>query len=59
MTLLILILYQPLLKKSKPRGVNRKVMDVSLAKKYGWKSKIKLNQSIIETYKSFKKENVN
>ena len=45
--------------KSKPRGVNRKVMDVSLAKKYGWKSKIKLNQSIIETYKSFKKENVN
>jgi GDP-L-fucose synthase len=45
--------------KSKPNGVNRKVMDVSLAKKYGWQSKIKLNQAIIETYESFKKENIN
>ena len=25
--------------KSKPNGVIRKVMDVTLAKKYGWKSK--------------------
>ena len=45
--------------KSKPNGVYRKLMDVSLAKKYGWKSKIKLNQAILETYKSFKKEKIN
>ena len=42
--------------KSKPNGVYRKVMDISLAKKYGWKSKIKLHDAILETYKSFKKE---
>ncbi len=45
--------------KSKPNGVYRKVMDVSLAKKYGWESKIKLNQAILETYKSFRKEKIN
>ncbi len=45
--------------KSKPNGVHRKVMDVSLAKKYGWESKIKLNQAILETYKSFRKERIN
>ncbi len=45
--------------KSKPNGVFRKVMDVSLAKKYGWKSKIKLHNAILETYKSFKKERKN
>ena len=42
--------------KTKPNGVLRKVMDVSLAKKYGWKSKINLRQSIIMTYESFLKE---
>ena len=42
--------------KTKPNGVLRKVMDVSLAKKYGWKSKINLKQSIIMTYESFLKE---
>ena len=42
--------------KSKPNGVLRKVMDVSLAKKYGWKSKIKLEDAILQTYKSYKKE---
>ena len=42
--------------KSKPNGVLRKVMDVSLAKKYGWKSKIKLNEAILKTYESYKKE---
>ena len=30
--------------KSKPNGVLRKVMDISLAKKYGWKSKINLKR---------------
>ena len=42
--------------KSKPNGVLRKVMDVSLAKKYGWKSKINLKDSILMTYKSYLKE---
>ena len=45
--------------KSKPNGVFRKVMDVSLAKKYGWTPKIKLNHAIMETYKSLKKEKIN
>jgi len=43
--------------KSKPRGVNRKVMDVSLAKKYGWKSKIKFTRGLDLTLKSFLKDN--
>ena len=42
--------------KTKPNGVLRKVMDVSLAKKYGWKYKIKLEAAILSTYNSFKKE---
>ena len=36
--------------KSKPNGTPRKVMDVSLAKKYGWKSKIELKEAIRLTY---------
>ena len=43
--------------KTKPNGVARKVMDVSLAKRYGWRSKINLKTSIKITYKSFLKEN--
>ena len=42
--------------KSKPNGVFRKVMDVSLAKKYGWKYKINLEDAILSTYNSFIKE---
>ena len=42
--------------RSKPNGVLRKVMDVSLAKKYGWKLKISLKDSILMTYKTFLKE---
>ena len=42
--------------KSKPNGVKRKVLDVSLAKRYGWKSKINLKDSIKITYSSFLKE---
>ncbi len=42
--------------KSKPNGVYRKVMDVSVAKSYGWKSKISLKTSILKTYNSFLKE---
>ena len=43
--------------KTKPNGSPRKVMDVSLAKKYGWKSKMNLITSIRSTYKSFVREN--
>ena len=45
--------------KTKPNGVLKKVMNVSLAKKYGWKSKIELNDAIHRTYNSFKKEKIN
>ena len=41
---------------SKPNGTSRKVMDVSLAQKYGWTSKIDLKNSILDVYKSFLKE---
>ena len=37
--------------KSKPDGVPRKVLDISLAKKYGWKPKISLDQGFDITYK--------
>ncbi len=40
--------------KSKPNGTPRKVLDISLSSKYGWKSKIKLKDAIELTYKSFK-----
>ena len=39
--------------KSKPNGTPRKVMDVSLAKKYGWKSKIELKEAIKLTYSDY------
>ena len=39
--------------KSKPNGTLRKVMDVSLAKKYGWESTITLKDAINKTYQSF------
>ena len=42
--------------KTKPNGTPRKVLDVSLAKKYGWKSKTKLKFGILETYNEFKKK---
>ena len=38
---------------SKPSGTPRKVLDIKLVNKYGWKSKTKLNEAIIKTYKSF------
>ncbi len=44
--------------KSKPNGTPRKVLDVSLAKKYGWEAKSNFNQSIINTYNFFTKENL-
>ena len=42
--------------KSKPNGVKRKVLDISLAKNYGWEPKIDLKNSIIKTYNSYLKE---
>ena len=44
---------------SKPNGTPRKVLDVSLAKKYGWKSRINLEKAIIKTYKVFLKKTLN
>jgi GDP-L-fucose synthase len=41
---------------SKPNGTLAKVMDVSLAKKYGWSAKMNLTQSILSCYKTFLKE---
>ena len=38
---------------SKPNGTPRKILDVSLAKKYGWVAKIDFKKSIIETYNSY------
>ena len=39
--------------KSKPDGVPRKLLDVSLAKKYGWKSKTPLKDGLSKTLKDF------
>ena len=39
--------------KSKPNGTPRKVMSVSLAKKYGWKAKVNLKDAIRVTYNDF------
>merc|ERR1711991_212643 len=44
---------------NKPNGTPRKVLDVSLAKKYGWKSKTNLNDAILKTYTYFFKKNLN
>ena len=44
---------------SKPDGVYRKVLDVSKAKKYGWKAKVSLDKGFEITYKSFIQKNHN
>ena len=49
----VLIKYE----KSKPNGTPRKVLDVSLAKKYGWNAKSNFKNSIIQTYNLFLKRN--
>ena len=41
---------------SKPNGTPRKVLDISLAKKYGWRPKIKLKEAILETYYDYIKQ---
>ena len=40
--------------KSKPDGVPRKLLDVSLAKKYGWVSKTSLEEGFLNTLEDFK-----
>ncbi len=38
---------------SKPNGTPRKVLDISLAKKYGWKPKVDIHLAIKKTYNHF------
>ena len=42
--------------KRKPDGVPRKVLDISLAKKYGWKAKTSLDKGFDITYKDYLKK---
>tara|TARA_B100000965_G_scaffold270200_1_gene228549 strand:+ start:2410 stop:3363 length:954 start_codon:yes stop_codon:yes gene_type:complete len=42
--------------KSKPNGTPRKLLDVKLAKKYGWKYKTNLKKAILATYKDYTSE---
>ena len=39
--------------KSKPNGTPRKVLDVSIAKNYGWTSRYQFDDAILNTYKKF------
>ena len=39
--------------KTKPNGTPRKVLDISLAKKYGWKPKFKLKTALLKAYESY------
>ena len=41
--------------KKKPNGTPRKILDCSIAKKYGWKPKFSLEKGFFLTYKSFVK----
>ena len=44
------------LDKKKPKGTPRKKLDLSLAKKYGWKSKFNLNKGFDLTYEDYLKK---
>jgi GDP-L-fucose synthase len=39
--------------KSMPDGTLRKVLNISLAKSYGWRPKIGLKEGLLKTYKYF------
>ena len=41
---------------SKPNGTPQKVLNISLAKKYGWRAKIKLKEEILKTYYDYIKQ---
>ena len=38
---------------AKPNGTPRKVLDIKLAKKYGWKAKTNLKKAILKTYQDY------
>jgi GDP-L-fucose synthase len=42
---------------SKPNGTPRKILDITLAKKYGWKPKFDLKNQILKTYESYLEKN--
>ena len=42
--------------KEKPSGMKRKLLDVSISKKLGWKAKVSLKDGIKRTYKEYKKK---
>lgn len=44
--------------KSKPNGTPRKILDISRARKYGWKAKYKLDEGFKITYESFLKSEI-
>ena len=39
--------------RKKPNGTFRKVLNVSLAKMYGWQNKININTGLQKTYKAY------
>ncbi len=41
---------------SKPDGTPRKILDISIAQKYGWKSKISFREGFNKTYLEYKKK---
>ena len=43
--------------RSKPNGTPRKLLDISLAKKYGWRAKSNFKDSITQTYNYYIKKN--
>ena len=43
--------------RSKPNGTPRKVLNISLAKKYGWRAKVNLKDAIRMTYNDFLSKN--
>jgi GDP-L-fucose synthase len=44
------------LDKTKPDGTPRKIIDSSIAKKYGWKSKINFSKGFYLTYQDYLKK---
>jgi GDP-L-fucose synthase len=42
-----------ILDKSKPDGMPKKILNISVAKKYGWSAKISFKDGIIKTYSDF------
>ena len=42
--------------RSKPNGTPRKVLDTSLAKKYGWKPTYSLKEAVLRTYENYLKQ---